>query len=164
YAMLTEPYMYMVMNLENFARSVSLSDHHTYGYFTFDFITAITGIKYWVLDYFNLERTPYINSSYNTYTAFWWFYSDFGVIGLAIIPMLLGLVIGLLYYRMRTRPTLKNVTAYGVMVFVIVISYFNFPFAFLWFGYCLIVLYLILRYTVRPEQCRETPIVAQNLT
>ncbi|MFN0158925.1 MAG: oligosaccharide repeat unit polymerase, partial [Bacteroidota bacterium] len=42
YAMLTEPYMYMVMNLENFARSVSLSDHHTYGYFTFDFITAIT--------------------------------------------------------------------------------------------------------------------------
>lgn len=148
YAILTEPYMYVVANLENFARSVKVSDYHTYGYFTFDFITAITGLKYWVIDYFGFERTPYLTSNYNTYTAFWWFYSDFGVIGLALIPLVLGLSIGMLYYRMRTKPSVKNVTAYSIMVFVMFISYFNFPFAFLWFQYLMLALYFFLRWTL----------------
>ncbi len=152
YVLLTEPYMYVVMNLENFARSVNLLDHHTYGYFTFDFVTAISGLKYWVVDYFNLDRTPFLTSSYNTYTAFYWFYSDFGVIGLALIPLILGLGTGTLYYRMRSSPTIKSVTAYGVMVFVMFISYFNFPFAFLWFEYNLLALYGFLRWTVVPRK------------
>lgn len=151
YAMLTEPYMYLVMNLENFARSVNKSDYHTYGYFTFDFVTAITGLKYWIIDYFGIDRTPYLNSSYNTYTAFWWFYSDFGVIGLAVISLLLGLGIGALYYRMRSRPTIRSVMAYGVAVFVMVISYFNFPLSLLWFVYNILALHLILRWTMIPR-------------
>ncbi|MGD0339225.1 MAG: O-antigen polymerase [Bacteroidota bacterium] len=150
YALLTEPYMYVVMNLENFARAVSRLEHHTYGYFTFDFITALSGLKYWVIDYFKLNRTPFLNSSYNTYTAFYWFYSDFGVFGLALIPLVLGFSAGLLYYRMRSKPTIKNVTAYGVMVFVMFISYFNFPIAFLWFEYNILALFLILRWTMIP--------------
>jgi oligosaccharide repeat unit polymerase len=151
YAIFTEPYMYFVTNLENFARSVSVSDYHTYGYFTFDFITALAGLKYWVLDYFDFDRTPYLTSNYNTYTAFWWFYSDFGVVGLAVIPLILGICIGMLYYRMRISPSTKNVTAYGVMVFVMFISYFNFPFAFLWFEYVMLALFLFLRWVVLPK-------------
>jgi oligosaccharide repeat unit polymerase len=58
YAFLTEPYMYVVMNLENFARSVNMLDYHTYGYYNFDFITAITGLKYWIYEYFNMDRSP----------------------------------------------------------------------------------------------------------
>lgn len=150
YAFVTEPYMYLVTNLENFARSVRLADYHTYGYFTFDFVTAISGLKYWALEYFNFERMPYLTSNYNTYTAFWWFYSDFGVFGLALIPLVLGVAIGLVYYRMRSRPTIRNVTAYGVMVFVMVISYFNFPLAFLWFQLNILALYLFLRWTLIP--------------
>lgn len=152
YAFLTEPYMYVVMNLENFARAVNLLDRHTYGYFTFDFVTAISGLKYWAVDYFGLNRSPFLTSSYNTYTAFWWFYSDFGVIGLAAIPLLLGFGVGMLYYRMRSNPTIKSVTAYGVMVFVLFISYFNFPFAFLWFEYNILALFLLLRWTVVPRR------------
>jgi oligosaccharide repeat unit polymerase len=152
YAFLTEPYMYVAMNLENFARSVNWSDYHTYGYFTFDFIAAITGLKYWILEYFNLDRTPYLISNYNTYTAFWWFYSDFGVVGLALIPLLLGLGAGLLYYRMRSRPTIKNVTAYAVMVFVMFISYFNFPVTYLFFESNLLAMYLFLRWTMIPRK------------
>jgi oligosaccharide repeat unit polymerase len=152
YAMLTEPYMYSVMNLENFARSVNQLDYHTYGYYTFDFITAIAGLKYWIYNYFNMDRTPYITSSYNTYTAFWWFFIDFGVIGLALIPWVLGFSTGLLYYRMRKSPSIKNVTAYGVMVFVMFISYFNFPLSFLWFEFNLLVMYLFLRWTIIPRK------------
>ena len=148
YAFFTEPYMYFVMNLENFARAVHQLDYHTYGYYTFDFITAMTGLKYWVYNYFNMNRLPYLISNYNTYSAFWSFYYDFGVIGLALIPLVLGLGTGLLYYRMRSGPSIKNVTAYGVMVFVILISFFVFPLSFLWFEFNLLVIYLILRWTV----------------
>ncbi len=151
YAFFTEPYMYVVMNLENFARSVNWSNYHTYGYFTFDFIVSITGLEKWMGSYFGIDRTPYLISPYNTYTAFWWFYSDFGVVGLALIPLLLGLSIGVLYYRMRSGPTIKNVTAYGAMVFVMFISYFNFPMAYLWFEGNMLALYWFLRMTMIPR-------------
>ena len=152
YAFLTEPYMYFVMNLENFARAVARLDHHTYGYYTFDFITAIAGLKYWVYEYFNMNRLPYLVSNYNTYSAFWAFFYDFGVMGLALIPGALGFGTGLLYYRMRSRPTIKNVTAYGVMVFVMLISFFVFPLSFLWFEFNLLVTYLFLRWTIMPRR------------
>jgi hypothetical protein len=61
---------------------------------------------------------------------------------------MLGFGIGLLYYRMRTDPTIKRVTAYGVMVFVMFVSFFVFPMPFLWFEYNMLALYLILRWTV----------------
>ncbi len=152
YAFLTEPYMYVVTNLENFARSVDKADYHTFGYFTLDFVTAIAGLKYWALEYFQFSRTPYLTSNYNTYTAFWWFYSDFGAIGLALIPLCLGFGTGLLYYRMRTEPSIKNITAYAVAVFCMFISYFNFPFAFLWFVLNLLALYLFMRWTLVPRE------------
>jgi oligosaccharide repeat unit polymerase len=148
FAILTEPYMYVAMNLENFARAVSRLEYHTYGYFTFDFVTAVTGLKYWLVDYLNLDRSPFLISGYNTYSAFWWFYMDFGVIGLAVIPHLLGLGSGLLYYRMRSTPTIGNITAYGVMVFILVISFFEFPIVHLWFHYNILALFLILRWTM----------------
>jgi oligosaccharide repeat unit polymerase len=152
FAFLTEPYMYVVMNLENFARSVNLQEYYTYGYFTFDFVTAIAGLKYWIVEYFNLDRTPFLESGYNTYTAFWWFYSDFGVLGLALIPLVLGFSTGEVYYRMRSAPSIKNVTAYGVMVFVMFISFFVFPMMHLWFMYNMLALYWILRWTMIPRQ------------
>ncbi len=161
YAFFTEPYMYVVMNLENFARSVNRLDYHTYGYFTFDFIAAIAGLKYWILQYFQLDRTPYLISGYNTYTTFWWFYTDFGVLGLALIPLILGFSIGILYYRMRSTPTIKNVVAYGAMVFVMIISFFVFPIMHLWFQFNMLALYGILRWTMLPRGS-VGPAVAQQ--
>lgn len=152
YALLTEPYMYFVMNLENFARAVNHLDYHTYGYFTFDFITAISGLKYWIYEYFNLERLPYLISGYNTYSAFWIFYFDFGVLGLAIIPWLFGFSSSMVYYRMRSRPSIRNVTAYGVLLFVNIFTFFVFPISFLWFEFNILVLYFFLRWTVIPRK------------
>ncbi len=151
-AFLTEPYMYVVMNLENFARSVNRLEHFTYGYFTFDSIVSTTGIEKWAGEYFGVDRYPFLVSGYNTYTAFWVMYRDFGVFGLLVIPLLLGLGAGLLYYRMRTDPTIAKVTAYSVMVFVMFVSFFVFPIPFLWFEYNLLALYLILRWTMKPRK------------
>jgi oligosaccharide repeat unit polymerase len=153
YAFLTEPYMYLVMNLENFAQSVNRLDHHTFGYFTFDFIVSITGLEKWAGDYFGIDRTPYLTSSvYNTYTGLWPFYRDFGVIGLTLIPLALGFSTGMLYYRMRSNPSIKSVTAYGMMLFVVFISFFVFPISFLWFLYNMLALYWILRLTMIPPK------------
>ena len=141
----TEPYMYTVMNLENFARSVPRLDQFTYGYYTFDFLGAITGVKHWLSSYFNIVDTPYLISGYNTYSTFWWFYRDFGAAGLAGISLLLGTAAGLIYYRMRSHPTLPAVFAYCICVFIMVFSFFADFVSVLWFVYNVAAIYLIVR-------------------
>ena len=146
YALFTEPYMYVVMNLENFARSVERLDTFAYGYYTFDFTTAIVGLKHWISDYFGLVETPYLVSSYNTYTAFWTYYRDFGILGISIIPALLGWGIGTAYYWLRSNPNIRSLTFYSMAVFVMFMSFFNSPIGFLWFVYNVLVIYIVLRY------------------
>ena len=138
YAIFTEPYMYLVMNVENFIRAVNHLDHNTYGYFTFDFALAITGLKHWISNYFNIVENPYLISGYNTYTFFWIYYRDFGIIGLTFIPLIYGLLVGGLYYSIRRYPTLETVSFYGIVTFLILFSFFLNPVGFLWFVYILI--------------------------
>jgi hypothetical protein len=120
-------------------------DQFTYGYYTFDFVTSLTGIKHWMQEYFNLEETPFLFSGYNTYTAFWTYYRDFGVFGLFSIGLLGGSGISALYYSMRKKPKFHTLAAYCIAVFVMLMSFFNSQIGFLWFLYDAIVLYLIVR-------------------
>jgi oligosaccharide repeat unit polymerase len=143
YAIFSEPYMYVVMNLENFAQSVEKIQAHTYGYYTFNFVLSLVGLKHWVADYTNLDDTPFLNSGYNTYTAFWPYYRDFGVIGLFLIPLVLGLSIGMLYYSLRKKPSLQKISAYALLVFVMFISFFNSPFGYLWFMWTVVGMIII---------------------
>ena len=152
YAFFTEPYMYLVMNIENLARSVEMVDRHTYGLYTFDFLGALTGLKHWTREYFGLNDTPYLVSAYNTYTAFWTYYRDFGVFGITVIPLALGVGAGTVYHGMRKNPTLPRITAYAIVLFVLLISFFNSPTSFLWFMWIMVVMYVILRVTVVTDQ------------
>ena len=124
YAVFTEPYMYVVMNLENFARSVEQWSSFSYGYFTFDFLMAITGIKHPVAKEFGLVERPFLISGYNTFSFLMPFYQDFGVVGVAFFPLCIGIGIGYLYHSMRRRPTIANVMMYSIAVSVLVISFF----------------------------------------
>lgn len=144
-AIITEPYMYAAMNLENFTRAVDKLESHTYGYYTFDGLTALVGLKHWLKDYFNLIENPYLTSNYNTSTGFWNYYHDFGIIGVTVFPFLLGAFIGIMYYQMRRNPSTLNVSMYCLMVFVILMSFFSSPPSFLWFMYISIVTYLIVK-------------------
>jgi oligosaccharide repeat unit polymerase len=164
YALFTEPYMYLVMNLENLARAATRVESYTFGYYTFDFVFALTGLKHWLSDYLRLEETPFLVSGYNTYTAFWTFYRDFGPLGITIVPLLMGLVIGCTYYALRRDPSLRFVTAYAVMVFVMIFSFFNSPIGYLWFAYNAFFMILIVQWVSVPKWGASTsPPVRVNL-
>lgn len=147
YAIFTEPYMYVSMNLENFAHSITKLTNFSYGYFTFDFITAVTGLKHWLQEYFNLVENPsLISISFNTYSAFWTYYRDFGILGIFIIPMVGGLTIGSLYYSFKQNPSISKLSFYAIFLYGVVFSFFNSVFGFLWFIYNIIALWYVFRY------------------
>lgn len=124
YAVFTEPYMYIVMNLENFARSVDQWTSYTYGYFTFDFLMAMTGLKHPIAKEFGLVERPFLISAYNTFSFLMPFYQDFGFIGVAFIPLFIGIIFGYFYQSMRRQPTLGNITMYSFAVSALVLSFF----------------------------------------
>jgi oligosaccharide repeat unit polymerase len=125
YAIFTEPYMYIVMNLENFANSVNKLADFTYGYYSFDFILALTGIKHMLAEYNNIsDLSNIITSSYNTSTMFFVYFRDFGAIGLGLISFIIGMVFNGLYLNMKKNPTLQSVTLYLCVVFLILFSFF----------------------------------------
>ena len=137
YAMFTDPYMYVAMNVENFVNAVTKLSHHTFGYYTFDFVFSSTQLKYPMKDYFGLEDAPYTLGGFNTFTLFWTYYRDFGILGISVIPLVLGMFVGSRYYAMRLNPTIERVTVYCVIVFVMVLSFFVNLLGFLWFIYIL---------------------------
>jgi len=124
YAIFTEPYMYVSMNLENFTRAVGKLENFTFGYYSFNFLTSVSGIRKSLAEYLALNHFPYLNSSYNTYSMFWDFYRDFGVVGLTAIPLLLGFMVSSVYYRMKMKPTLLNLSIYSVCIFIVFMSFF----------------------------------------
>ena len=121
------PYMYLVMNLENFVKYYSHVENHGYGFFTFDFITALTGLKHWMAEYYNFDKFKEYITGYNTYPFFWPYYYDFGVAGLAVIPFIIGFIISEIYYRLRRYPNIIMLTIYTAAFAVIIISYTSDP-------------------------------------
>ncbi len=160
YAIFTEPYMYMVMSIENFVRATSQLDQHTYGYFTFDFALALTGLKHWISNYFKIVENPFLISGYNTYTIFWTFYRDFGILGISIFPLVAGYLVGSVYYTMRRNPTIRNISFYGVIMFIMALSFFLSPLGFLWFVYIIVWMAVILKFTNVKPLSKE--IIAQS--
>ena len=148
YWILAEPYMYVSMNLENFARAVDKLDHFYFGYFTFDWLLALTGLKHWLAEYFDIVRLPYLNSGYNTFTFHWWYYYDFGIFGVAVFPFVTGLVIASFYYRLRTEPSLLTLMMYSCGVVLMVASYFMNPLNRLDFVSNILIIVLVHRFVI----------------
>ncbi len=152
YAVFTEPYMYTVMNLENFVHAAQLLDSHTYGYYSFNFIMSLTGLKHWIETYASLNDSPFMILGYNTYSFLWTYYRDFGIIGLCVFPMLEGAGIATLYYRMRLQPTLTRTSLYGLAAFVMLISFFHNALAMLQFIIIVIVVFIVTRIAAHPAR------------
>lgn len=149
FAVFTEPYMYVVMNLENFANAVNKMSNFSFGYYTFDFVLALVGLKHLILEYANFQTFPFIvDSSYNTYTMFFVYYRDFGLIGSFIFPFTLGTGIYGSYLYLKRKPNLNSISLYGVFVFVILFSFFIPMLSWLHFVYNLSLIYLISKYVV----------------
>jgi len=144
YAMFTEPYMYLVMSVENFANAVNKIDSHTYGLYTFDFIMALSGLKHFLREHFFINDFPYLLSPfYNTYTMFFVFYRDFHVIGSFIFPFSIGFVISHMYYKLRYNPNLHTISVYGMFVIIIVFSFFIPLITWLYYVFDFLVIYFV---------------------
>jgi oligosaccharide repeat unit polymerase len=144
YAIFTEPYMYISMNIENFANAVDKLTSFTYGYYTFDFILALTGLKHWLFEYGNIQMFPFlINDTYNTYTMFFVYYRDFGILGSFIFPLLLGIASSSAFSNLKKSPNINSISLYGVFVFVIIFSFFIPMLSWLHFIYNLAIIYLL---------------------
>jgi oligosaccharide repeat unit polymerase len=143
YAFLTEPYMYIVMNLENFSNAVARTSNYSYGYFSFNFVLSLTGLKHISKEYFQLVDFPFLNSSYNTYTQFFDFYRDFGIVGLSILSFTLAFISSNLYYRMLKRPNFNSIAIYAIFVFVMMFSFFLNSLGLLHFVFNIVIIYLV---------------------
>jgi oligosaccharide repeat unit polymerase len=150
YSIFTEPYMYIAMNLENYAYATTKLKEFTYGLSSFDFLFAISGIKHWLHEYVNFIDNPYlINYNYNTYGMFFVNFRDFYVFGILILPYFFGLVTSFVYYRMRTNPNLNSITLYGILVMVIMFSFFNPMLSWLFYIFDITVLYFTTFYITK---------------
>jgi oligosaccharide repeat unit polymerase len=144
YAWLTEPYMYIVMNVENFAHAVEKIQKFAYGLYSFDFVFALTGLKHTLYEYLHMPKYPYLlTNNYNTYTMFFIYYWDYGVVGLGMIPFVLGTVFSNSYYAMRRKPTINNITMYAIYAFVILFSFFIPIISFLHFAFNYFIIYTV---------------------
>jgi oligosaccharide repeat unit polymerase len=125
YAIFSEPYMYVVMNFENFARSVDKLDFHTFGFFSLDFLFAMTGLKHPLIEYFHLVERPFIYSGFNTSPFLWPYFYDFGIIGVVMAPFIIGAVIAVLYNRLRTAPSVRSAGLYAIAFSIMVLMFFT---------------------------------------
>lgn len=156
YAYFTEPYMYLSMNVENYANAVNKLDQFSYGYYTFDFLLALTGLKHLIGDYASFKDFPHvITRNFNTYTMFFAYYRDFGVIGIGIIPFALGLIISSVYYNLRKTPNIMNVSIYGMLLFAILFSFFIPMLSWLHFVFNLTVIYVVSKMIIRKSKTQQ---------
>ncbi len=143
YASFTGPYMYIVMNLENFTHVADNIQSYTYGYYTFDFLLALTGLKHWMADYFGLSATEYLTSGYNTFPFIFYYLVDFGLVGVALFPLVLGITIRYLYYKMRATAGLSATVVYACCFYVMAISFFTNPLTMLSFVFVIAVIVVV---------------------
>jgi oligosaccharide repeat unit polymerase len=152
YSFFTGPYMYVAMNLENFANAVYHFDEFNFGFYSFNSFMSITGLKHWIEEYAHLEETPFLlTGSYNTYSMFWEFFRDFGMVGISILSFALGALISNAYYKMKINPNVVNVSMYSVGVFVMSISFFLNPIGVLNFIFNITVIYFGAKYCMNNE-------------
>ncbi|MGD8306839.1 MAG: O-antigen polymerase [Ignavibacteria bacterium] len=152
YAAFTEPYMYISMNLENMTRAVDQLQSYTYSVQSIDWIYALFGLKHWMADYFHINNKKFLNSGYNTFPFHWYYYWDFGLIGVTLLPLLMGLSIGICYYKMRYTAQLKWIVLYSISFGLIAISFFTNPLIMLNFIANIFVLWFIHHFFINAEQ------------
>ena len=144
YAVFTEPYMYVTMNLENYAKAVQNLNQYTYGFFTADFLLFAVRLKPIIQEYVNIPEFPsMISNAYNTYSMFFIYYRDFGFVGVFAIPMILGFGINTLYYWMRKRPDMNSISIYALCIIVIIFSFFIPILHWIHFTFNIIIIYSV---------------------
>jgi len=132
------PYLYVSTSFENLQLEIQQREQFYYGTQTTFPIWAFTQLKnYFQPDYY---ITP---EGFNTGTYLRPYYVDFGLGGILILPFLLGLIIAILYYSLRIKPTILKILVYSFCVYGLMTVFFANAFSMPTFWYFLILFIII---------------------
>ncbi|MCI9558192.1 MAG: oligosaccharide repeat unit polymerase [Lachnospiraceae bacterium] len=136
---ITQPYMYIANNYENFNCLVEVLPKHTFGMRSLFPLWALTGLKFLYPD--KLINYPiYINKEeLTTLTLFYDAYYDFGWIGVLAFSCLLGAAAYLLAVKLREMQSPMGYLLYAQMGSYLILSFFT-----TWFSNPATWFYLIL--------------------
>ena len=121
---ITQPYMYVANNFENFNCMVAQLTEHTYGLKMLFPFFALTGLKFL---YPQLVSFPIFltKKELTTLTMFYDAYYDFGIVGVAAFAAVLGAFCKRLYGKVYTSGNPITVMFYGQIAIYLGLSFFT---------------------------------------
>lgn len=143
---ITQPYIYVANNFENFNCLVEQLPEFTYGIRMLFPFFALTGLKFvipWVTQFPNYVT----KTELTTFTMFYDAYYDFGVIGVLLLSALLGVAAGWLTNRVRKSENPIIYLFYGELAVYLGLSFFTTwmsnPTMWFWFAVTLVMYWYI---------------------
>ena len=135
---ITQPYMYIANNYENFNCMVEVLPKHTFGLKGLFPFWALTGLKFAFPELINFPI--YVNKKeLTTLTMFYDSYYDFGLPGVLLFSCILGLAAYLLTVKLRELRNPMGYLLYAQMGAYLMLSFFT-----TWFSNTTTWFYLIL--------------------
>lgn len=151
---ITQPYMYIVNNYENFNCMVEQLITHTYGLKMLFPFFALTGLKF-IFPQLIAFPMYVTKKELTTLTMFYDAYYDFGVIGMIGFSFLLGYVVKKISDKMRTDDNPIIYLIYGQIAVYLALSFFTTWFSnpTTWFWLVLtVMMYLFVGYQKKEKQ------------
>ena len=125
---ITQPYMYIANNYENFNCLVEQLPAHSLGLKMLFPVWALTGLKFLIPSLVNFPI--YVDKvELTTVTLFYDSYYDFGILGVLLFSCLLGLVA---FQLMKALPRMKNPAGY--LLYSQIAAYMMLSFFTTWFS------------------------------
>lgn len=121
---ISQPYIYIANNYENFNCLVEALPAHTWGIRSLFPVWALTGLKF-VFPYL-ISFPIYVNKEeLTTLTMFYDAYYDFGVAGVVVLACVLGAVCFFLVERLKEIKNPLGYLVYGQMAIYMMLSFFT---------------------------------------
>lgn len=143
---ITQPYIYIANNFENFNCLVEQLPKFTYGIRMLFPFFALTGLKFvipWVTQFPNYVT----KTELTTFTMFYDAYYDFGVIGVLLLAAFLGAFAGWLSKKIKTSDNPIIYLFYGELAIYLGLSFFTTwlsnPTMWFWFAVTLVMYWFI---------------------
>ena len=151
----TQPYMYVVNNFENFNCLVSELTSHTYGLKMLFPVFALTGLKFVVPELVSFPL--YITKKeLTTLTMFYDAYYDFGLIGVIVFAAVLGVLAAVITGKLKPGKNPASYLFYGQIAIYFGLSFFTTwfsnPTTWFWLGITL-VMYLFIGFERKAKTC-----------
>lgn len=121
---ITQPYMYIANNYENFNCMVEVLPKHSFGMKSLFPLWALTGLKFLFPQL--IQYPIYVNKKeLTTLTMFYDAYYDFGVIGVLVFSCLLAVAAYLLVVKLREMRNPMGYLLYAQMAVYLMLSFFT---------------------------------------